>query len=79
MANVSNRQFVTTWQKADSVNAAAEALGMKPATASSRARRLRKAGVDLKKMSRGPEAIDVSGLNELIMELETAPTQEEAE
>lgn len=56
-------EFVVAWQSATSLTEAKEKLG---GGASSRAARLRKAGVKLKKLSSGRGKLDVAALNDLI-------------
>lgn len=55
--------FVKTWQGATSLAEARATLG---AGASSRAARMRKAGVKLKEFSGGGRALDIAALNALI-------------
>lgn len=62
---VSAEEFVVAWQAAENLAAAKETLG---AGASSRAQRMRKAGVKLKKFPSSRAPIDVKALNALIKE-----------
>lgn len=63
LPTISPEDFVTGWQKCSSLAEAREKLG---AGASSRAGRMRKAGVKLQEFAPGRKAIDVKALNALI-------------
>lgn len=63
--SVPAEEFVVAWQAAATLSEAKEKLGD---GASSRAARLRKAGVKLKKLSSGRGKLDVDALNDLINE-----------
>lgn len=60
---VSPEDFVVGWQKATSLAEAREKLG---SGASSRAQRMRKAGVKLQQFAPGRMPLDVAALNKLI-------------
>ena len=64
-ASIDARTFVEVWQRADTVQAVAEVLGVKPSSASQRATNLRREGVKLKKMPKNKRAYNVDELNEL--------------
>ena len=59
---ISNEDFVTAWQAADSAEEATEKLG---ANAANRAARLRKKGVPLKRFAAPHQRIDVDALTKL--------------
>lgn len=59
------KAFVAAWTKADNVAAVVTATGLRESQCASNAARLRKLGVKLKKMRRGP-TVDVAELNKII-------------
>ncbi len=64
---VSATQFVGAWQRAKSVQEAADQLKMPNPIVLARASMYRKAGVKLKKMPRaGKSTLDIKALNQLI-------------
>lgn len=64
---VSNEDFVVAWQRGESIDAVAKALGCHVSGVRGRANRLRKAGVPLKEFPRGRQRIDVQALKALAL------------
>ena len=65
---VSHAKFVEAWSESESVQEVADKLEISKASVSTRATKLRKAGVILKNMGVG--VVDVDALNKLIVEKE---------
>lgn len=69
MSRVDNREFVVTYIRSESLESAAQTLGMTKAAVSARAVYLRKQGVKLPKMkrnSRTAKELEIAQLNSLI-------------
>ena len=68
LRNISHREFVVTWVKCETLQAAADALGITKGQAQQRAYYLRRLGVRLPKMTRRmtDRQLEVAQLNALI-------------
>jgi hypothetical protein len=64
-AGVSPEDFVRAWQRGDSVQAVADALGMTKQAVSVRAMIYRKKGIPMKLMPRGVPKLDVAALTKI--------------
>lgn len=65
---VSVEQFVKVYADSSSLDEVAEKLGWKKPSVQSRASKLRKLGVGLKRFGKAPEKVDVESLNKLLKE-----------
>lgn len=70
------KNFVSTWEKSNSVREVAETLGIKASSVNNRAFQYLTKGIQLKKMRHGNigigHALDVDKINEYVISLQTA-------